>query len=58
MKFTGADTLYITKKIIHDKTSPFIENEGQEMFGDYNANAVYLCDFLHNNSKQPFYMEI
>lgn len=54
----GTDTLFITEKDIYDKTSPFIENEGQEMFGDYYANAVCLGFFIHNNSKHHFYMEI
>ena len=54
----GIDTLYITEKNIYDKTSPFIENEGQDMFDDYYASADYWGYFIHNNSKHHFFMLI
>ena len=54
----GTDTLFITEKDIYDKTSPFIENEGQDMFDDYYASADYWGYFIHNNSKHHFFMLI
>ena len=55
---TGTDRLYITEKKIYDQASPFLDNEGQEWFGDYYANAVYVGYFIHNNSKHDFCMII
>ena len=51
----GYDLLCMTKKEVFDKKSPFIENEGQDVLGDYNAVAYYEGFFIHNSTK-VYYM--
>lgn len=46
----GCDLLCMTKKEVFDKKSHFIENEGQEMLGDYNAIAYYEGFLIHNST--------
>lgn len=54
----GIDLLYIDKKIIYDKSSSFIENEGQEFLGDYHASAHYVGTFIHNQKSHYFSLSI
>ena len=55
---SGVDLLYMNKKEIYDKKNPFLENEGQEMFGDYNAIAYYEGFFIHNSTKHTIWISI
>ena len=54
----GCDFLCMTKKEVFDKKSPFVENEGQEMLGDYNAIAYYEGFFVHNSKTHRIWISI
>ena len=54
----GCDLLCMTKKEVFDKKSHFIENEGQEMLGDYNAIAYYEGFLIHNSTTHTIWISI
>lgn len=54
----GCDLLCMTSKEIFDKKGPFIENEGHEILGDYNAVAYYEGLFVHNSTTHRIWISI
>ncbi|WP_155950070.1 hypothetical protein [Prevotella sp. P6B4] len=54
----GCDLLCMTKRKVFDKKAPFIENEGQEVLGDYNAVAYYEGFFVHNSTRHRVWVSI
>lgn len=54
----GVDLLCMNKKEVYDKKSPFIANEGEEMFGDYNAICYYEGILIHNSTKHTIWLSV
>lgn len=54
----GVDLLCMNKKEIYDNKSPFLENEGQDIFGDYNAIAYYEGFLIHKLTKHKIWISI
>lgn len=54
----GVDLLCMSKQKVYDKKSHFIANEGEEIFGDYNAVGYYEGVLIHNSTKHKIWLSV